>query len=583
MICVGISGLSNAMRFAQAEFPNRDKREYLMTQGHDSAAAIVKDGEILAAVAEERLSGEKHTGAFPVRAINYCLREAGVDILQVDKLAHSFDYRPYRWLYSKAPYTRELYRRVLSHGALSSNVLRDLPDFPADRIVSVDHHLSHAASVYLLSGWSDSLVLVIDGMGEISCASAYVGEGGSLRRIGRMSAANSIGILYSLVTHHLGFAFNADEYKVMGLAPYGDPKSYAKFFRDEVRLTERGVDIPLLKLNRTAEEKAFFLASRDYIARHLGAARHPNEPVNDSHRDIAAALQLCLEEVILRIASYYQKVTGKRRLSFAGGVAMNCTANGVLRRSKLFDQIFVGPASGDDGSALGAALISVPFEPPRPRIRRAYLGPAATKRDIDEAIAAFEDCVQAEVLSGPAEICENAATLLANGKVLAWFRGRMEFGARALGNRSILADPRIETMRDRVNDMVKKRERFRPFAPAVILEEATRWFEIEPNEELPFMTAVVHGVSTNLRELPAVTHVDGSARIQTVSRTDNPIFYMLLETFRRKTGFGVLLNTSFNVQGQPIVATAYKAVGTFLSTSLDVLFLEDRMITRRRP
>jgi carbamoyltransferase len=582
MICIGISGLSEAVDFTQATFPGRDSREYRMTQGHDSAAAIVVDGEIVAAVAEERLSGQKHTGAFPIQSIRYCLDQAKVDISEVDILAHSFSYEPYRWIYNRNSHSKMLYGCVLSPKSLASTVARQLPALPEDRIRAVDHHLSHAASVYFTSGWNDSLVLVMDGMGEVCSTSAYVGHGKSLRRIGRISASNSIGLLYSLVTYHLGFEFNADEYKIMGLAPYGDADRYADFFRNEVRLTRHGIEIPLLKLNKTPEQKTFYLSSRDYLAQHLGPPRHPKEPITDVHRDIAASLQRRLEEVVLHIAGYYQAATGMRLLSLAGGVAMNCTANGKLRKAGLFDEIFISPASGDDGSALGAALACSAGALPRRRLRQAYLGPAVCGDEIAAAIRAHHDQVEVQSPETAEEVCEIAARLLAEGKVLAWHRGRMEFGARALGNRSILADPRIATMRDRVNEMVKKREGFRPFAPAVLVEEASRWFDVDPSAEVPFMTTVVQGAPNNCQELPAVTHVDGSARVQTVKCSDNPSFYMLIEAFRKLTGIGVLLNTSFNVQGQPIIAKAYDAIATYLSTNLDALVLENHIITRRR-
>jgi carbamoyltransferase len=459
-----------------------------------------------------------------------------------------------------------------------------LPGFPAERIQHVNHHLSHAASAYYTSGWDDCLVIVVDAMGESQSASVYRGRRGKLEMLAEVSALNSIGVLYSLITLHLGFDFNSDEYKIMGLAPYGDPRRFRAFFDEAVQLCPDGsIRIPMLMRNRTREERENYTATRLYLERSLIPARQPDEEIGDDHRDVAAALQECLDRVMLHICGYFGCATGSRRLALAGGVALNCTANGHLLKSGLFDEIYVQPAAGDDGAALGAALFRAAQvgEISNVRFPTPFLGPAYSLDEIESSLAEFEDLIEVNRPQSLAAACAEAARLIAEGRVIAWYRGRMEFGPRALGHRSILADPGRPEMRDRINAMVKMREAFRPFAPAVSLEQVHRWFDVPVGAELPYMITTVDVRQEFRAQLPAITHVNGSARVQTVSPLDNPEFHALLKAVGKTTGREMVLNTSFNVKGQPIVNTPREALQTFLGTGIEYLFLENVLVGRR--
>ncbi len=473
---------------------------------------------------------------------------------------------------------------MYSRDALLTLVGRDFPEFPAERVHHVGHHVAHAASAYYTSGWEECLVGVIDGMGEAQSVTVYRARAGCLDRIAQIPARDSIGVLYSLVTLHLGFDFNADEYKIMGLAPYGDPERFRPFFADAVELgPDGGICIPLLRVNRTREERELYRATRAYLTGHLVPPRRPDEEITDVHRDVAAALQACLDRTMLHLCEHYARETGQRRLALAGGVALNCTANGKLLCSGTFDDIYVQPAAGDDGSALGAALYraAAAGEIRNERFSVPFLGPGYPSADIDGALAQYRDRVQVERFDTLEDACAQAARLIAEGRVVAWYRGRMEFGPRALGHRSILADPGHPEMRDRINAMVKMREAFRPFAPAVSIEEVDRWFEVAPKTELPFMIMTVNVREEFRHQLPAITHVNGSARVQTVSATDNRAFHELLRAVGKATGREMVLNTSFNIRGQPIVNTPREAIDTFLGTGIEFLFLENQLVSRR--
>jgi carbamoyltransferase len=584
MNILGVSGLPNALPFKQEHWPGLDPREYRIAQGYDAAAALVSEGELIAAAAEERFNRRKHTGEFPVEAASYCLAEHGIDIQDVDEIAHGFNYSAYRDLYAMDPVTADLYDRVFSREAFLRDVERHFPGFPPERVFQVPHHLAHAASAYFTSGWDNCLVVVIDAMGEVQGATIYRGCDGKLIKLREISASHSIGILYSLVTLHLGFDFNSDEYKIMGLAPYGSPERYRPFFEQAVQLRDDGsIRIPLLGLNRTRDERENYTASRAFLEQSLIPARPTNAELTDDHRDVAAALQECLERAILHICSHFQKETGLRNVALAGGVALNCTANGKLVQSGLFDEVYIQPVAGDDGVAYGAALYraSLAGEVVNHRFPVPLYGPACDNDAIQAAFKLYEDRIQVTPFESLEQTCADAASLVAQGKVLAWHRGRMEYGPRALGNRSILADPGHPEMRDRINAMVKKREAFRPFAPAVSLDQVDQWFEVAPKTELPYMITIVDVRQQHRSGLPAITHVNGSARVQTVSANDNPDFHALLKAVGATTGREMVLNTSFNVKGQAIVNTPAEAVDTFLMTGIDCLFLENFRVNRK--
>jgi carbamoyltransferase len=580
---LGISGFEGSIPFKRAHWPHLEEREYRISQGHDSAAALFIDGKLIAAAAEERFSRKKHTGDFPIGAISYCLAEGGVAISDVDEIAHSFDFAPHRAFYSFDPLTASLYKDVYSREAVRAQVARHLDGYPTDRVNHVDHHLAHAASAYFCSGWEECLVLVVDGMGEMQSASIYHARNGALEKLNEMPARDSIGILYSTVTLHLGFDFNADEYKIMGLAPYGNPARYRPFFEEAIELRADGtIRIPLLRLNRTRDERENHVATRKCLAEHLIKPRHPNDEITDQHRDVAASLQECLDRAMLHICKHFGASTGLRRLALAGGVALNCTANGKLLQSGIFDEIFVQPAAGDDGSALGAAAFRSAQNGciRNTRIPVPFYGPNYSLSQIEEALREFDSRIEVRSFANLSDTCAHAARLIADGRVVGWYRGRMEFGPRALGHRSILADPGHPEMRDRINAMVKMREAFRPFAPAVTLREVDKWFDVPPSAEFPYMITTVDVRPEHRKELPAITHVDGSARVQTVSSSDNKEFHALLEAVGKTTGREMVLNTSFNVKGQPIVNTPQEAIETFLNTGIEFLFLENALVAR---
>jgi carbamoyltransferase len=580
---LGLSGLSNSVAFKREHWPNLEEREYRIVQGLDSAAALVVDGKVVAAVAQERFNGQKQCGDFPVNAIRFCLKEANRSLADVDEVAHCFDYAPFGEIFSLDATSAKLYEDVFSKEALVAQVNRYFPEFPAARIHPVSHHLSHAASAYFTSGWDECLVVVLDAMGETQSGSIFHGNGGNLEKLREISANDSLGILYSLVTYHLGFDFNSDEYKIMGLAPYGDPRQFEGVFRQMIECRPDGtVRIPILRLNRTRDERENYLQTRDWLSRNLMPRREPGADITQVHRDVAAALQAALSRAILHICGHFGASTGLRKIAMAGGVALNCSANGKLTRSGLFDEVYVQPAAGDDGAALGAALhrASMRGEVINRRFPVPFLGPSHSSAEIDTALEAYAGSISVTRFESVEETCAQAARMIREGKVVAWYRGRMEYGPRALGNRSILADPSKPEMRDRINAMVKKREAFRPFAPAVSIEEVHGWFDVPPVTALPYMIATVAVREQYRAMLPAITHVDGSARVQTVAAHDNPAFHSLLKAVGRVTGREIVLNTSFNVKGQPIVNTPRQAIETFLGTGIDCMFLENSLITR---
>lgn len=582
-VILGLSGLEESVRFKRTHWPGLDEREYRIAQGFDAAAALVVDGIAVAAAAEERFNRQKQTGDFPAGAIASCLTQAGLSLGDVDEIAHCFDYAPFGEIFSLDAISAQLYEEVFSKQVLLGQVKQHCPQFPIERVHQVGHHLSHAASAYFTSGWDDCLVVVLDAMGETQSGTIFRGSGGHLEKLREISANDSIGILYSLVTYHLGFDFNSDEYKIMGLAPYGDPKQFEGVFQRMLECRPDGtLRVPILRLNRTRAERENYLKTREWLSANLIAPREPGDEITQVHRDVAAALQAALNRAVIHICGHFGASTGMRRIAMAGGVALNCSANGKLTRSGLFDEVYVQPAAGDDGAALGAALhrASLKGEIVNKRFPAPFLGPSYCSNEIDAALEAFAGAIRVTRFSSLEETCDRAARMIHEGKVIAWHRGRMEYGPRALGNRSILADPSNPEMRNRVNAMVKKREAFRPFAPAVSIEQVDRWFDVAPMTTLPYMIATVNVRQEYRATLPAITHVDGSARVQTVGADDNPAFHALLKAVGRTTGRELVLNTSFNVKGQPIVNTPREAIETFLGTGIDCLFIEENLVSR---
>ncbi|MDX8147105.1 carbamoyltransferase C-terminal domain-containing protein [Lentzea sp. BCCO 10_0061] len=565
--------------------PGLTPREHAIFQGADAAAALVGGGRVIAASAQERFDGVKHSSVFPADAATFCLEYAGLSAADLDVVAHSFSFGPEREFYTGLPgFYADMYDEVLAPEVNQRAAEEALGVDLAGRFTPVPHHLAHAASAYVPSGFTESLVLVADGLGERHSTTVLAARPDGYETLSTAPAHSSLGLLYGLFTLYLGFWFGDGEYKVMGLAPYGDPSKYAPtIMRNWVALESEGrFSLSVLLANVTDLEKETYRGALTVLEQELGPARGDDEPLEQRHMDIAAGLQSVVQTVQMHLLRHFRAQTGLSRLCLAGGVGLNCVANGALLRSGLFDDIYVQPAAGDDGAALGAALYvaqtmsSATTAPARP-----LLGPEYDGAECRAAAQAAGGVTLREFESDAALVGE-VSDLIAAGAVVGWFSGRMEYGPRALGSRSILADPRRTDMRDRINSLVKKRESFRPFAPAISAAHAADWFEIEPEDVHRFadMLFVAYVRPERAELLPATTHVDGSARVQTVDEADNPRFWSLIEAFGQRTGVPVLLNTSFNVRGQPIVRTPAEAVTTFLDAGLDALVLGDLLLIR---
>lgn len=557
---------------------------------HDSAAAILVDGKIIAASCEERFSRIKHDNSFPSKAIKYCLVEANVSYSQID----------YVVFYEK-PLVK--FERILTshiHHApkgigtfiksipiwlkeklnLNKTIAKELNrTLNADRnwdIRFVEHHLSHAAMAYYTSGYEDAAILVIDAVGEKATTSILKATGNKIELIKQQVFPNSIGLLYSSFTYFLGFKVNSDEYKVMGLAPYGD--MMAKQTQEYINIIEHeliniGQDGSVI-LN---QEYFTFMYGMKMINAHkwerLFRMRQRNgHELTQAHMNLAAAIQHVTERIILRLARHAKNITNSESLCLSGGCALNCAAMGVVNDSGIFKRTFIPFAPGDDGGSIGACLLlnSLSGNSSATSITP-YLGPSFGDEDI---IAALEKSSFRNYSLEGAELYTKVAEYLSEGKIIGWFQGKMEFGPRALGNRSILADPRDAKMKDRVNARIKFRESFRPFAPVVLEEDAGEYFGINLAPYMTFTTEVKAG------SVPAVTHIDNTARLQTVNKRQNARLHQLLKEFKAQTNCPVLLNTSFNVMGEPIVCTPEDAIRTFEKSGIDILVVNNYIIEK---
>ncbi len=553
---------------------------------HDSAAALVCNGHVAAAAEEERFTRIKHYNGFPEQAIAYCLREVGLSRHDLDYVA--FYERPTRkyarviasiadgWPRSFRSWTHA----VPSMMGPKLGVRGLLARVGGDRtkVVLCDHHMAHAASAFFSSGFDRAAVLVADGVGEWETTSWGIGEGNALRFVETLTFPHSLGLFYSALTAYLGFRVNDAEWKVMGLAAYGRVV-YKRQFESMVEVREDGSF--RLRPEFFSWHSSGSLAT-DAWCKLLGRPpRRRGEPLDDFHNDVAASGQRLVEEVIVRIGAHIRARTTLNRICVAGGVGLNSVANWRLMQDAGFDDIFIQPAAGDAGAALGAALhVSHARRGVKrsERMSHAYLGPEfpdqGVRAELDEAGVIYESCASDRVL------IEQAADAIAAGKVVGWFQGRMEFGPRALGARSILADPRHAEMKDAINAKVKFRESFRPFAPAVLHDEAHRFFEMPRGMHAPFMLLVPQVRPEMRARIPAVTHADGSARVQTVTRESNPLYYDLIAAVGRRTGIPIVINTSFNVRGEPIVCTPKDALKTFSHSGLDALFMGRYVVSK---
>jgi carbamoyltransferase len=558
---------------------------------HDAAAALLVDGEIIAAAQEERFSRIKHDAALPVQAARFCLEQAGVSIAEVDHVV----------FYEKP--LRKFERILVGH---LREFPRSLPQFPRafaswlgkrlwlksdlckqlgcgeEQLLFCDHHLSHAASAFLCSPFDDAAIITVDGVGEWATTSIYHGTGSRIELLQELHFPHSIGLLYSALTAYLGFEVNEGEYKVMGLAAYGQPR-YAAELEQLCRIGDDGaLELDMRYFCYQRHPTRSFTPALEAL---LGPARQPGAPFDLDGRfaDIAASLQQLTERYLLTLAQQAHSLTGAKTLCLAGGVALNSVANHRLQNEGPFEELFVQPAAGDAGGSLGAALWATHVLhglPRRPPMTHAFFGAAYDQADIARFLT---DCgVVFRQFDSDEHRNQAVARLLADGRVGGWFQGRFEWGPRALGARSIIADPRDPLMRDRVNRKIKYREGFRPFAPAVLAEEAPRWFSVAQRGDhlAPFMCTVVPVTEEGRRTLPATTHVDGTARVQRIDRAHNPSFHALIETFRMLTGVGVLLNTSMNLKDEPLCASPAEAYGVFVRSDLDFLVLERCLVEK---
>ena len=575
---------------------------------HDAAACLLRDGEIVAAAQEERFSRRKHDASFPSRAIQYCLKEGKLGGSGLDAVA--FYDKPF----IKFERIMESYLAFAPRGLASflkaiplwmrkklwvSDAIRKELDFEGP-ILFPEHHESHAASAFFPSPFSGAAILTVDGVGEWATASCGVGRQNEVQILQELHYPHSLGLLYSAFTYFTGFKVNSGEYKLMGLAPYGEP-TYAQKIYDQL-IDLKGDGSFRLNMQYFDYGAGLTMTNSRFAELFDGPPRQPESAITAREMNLASSIQIVTEEIVLRMARHLKKETGEQKLCLAGGVALNCVANGKLKQSGLFDDIWIQPAAGDAGGAVGAAYIAYHhhFEkergkPPANHFFSPYLGPRYGR---DEILAFLGKNGVRFHERGESELVQEVANLLARQKVVGWFQGRMEFGPRALGSRSILGDPRSPEMQRKINLKIKFRESFRPFAPSVLHEAVSDWFEFEGESPYMLFTAPVaskHRMPPGKSEenlsglervhavrstVPAITHLDYSARLQTVAEEQNPLFYRLLTAFAGKTGCPLLVNTSFNVRGEPIVASPEDAYRCFMRTDMDALALENFLLLK---
>ena len=584
---------------------------------HDSAACLLKDGEIIAAAQEERFTRKKHDPSFPKNAIHYCLNEAQISPKKIDNIV--FYEKPFlkfeRLLETYLAFAPKGFKsfkmampswikdKLFQKSALIKELKLTLDKEVAwhEKLLFSEHHLSHAASAFYPSPFESAAVLTLDGVGEWTTTSFAVGNGSDLKVLKEIHFPHSLGMLYSAFTYYTGFKVNSGEYKVMGLAPYGKPK-YAEIIRNKlIAIAEDGS----FQLDMSYFNYATGLTMTNKKFENLfgGPPRKPEASLTQREMDLAASVQKVTEEIVLGLAKGIAKETGERNLCLAGGVALNCVANGILLRANIFDNIWIQPAAGDAGGSLGAALSvwylhyqgkrNIPFK--GDAMKGAFLGPEYSD---DEIEAELDSCGAKFIKLTESQLIEEVSTALAQEKAVGWMQGRMEFGPRALGGRSIIADPRSPIMQKQLNLKVKYRESFRPFAPSVLYENVGDWFDHETDSPYMLLVADVQKdkrceitdeeealfgmdkLYISRSSVPAITHVDFSARIQTVHQETNPLYHALIHRFKEKTGCPLVVNTSFNVRGEPIICSPTDAFKCFMGTELDVLAVGNYLLIK---
>jgi len=568
----------------------------------DSSAALVRDGVLVAAAEEERFRRIKHWAGFPSQSIAYCLREAGVSLSDVDHVAvnqdnHANLLRKLRYVLTNVSKVGLAFERIRNRRERQRIPELLEKTFPKDRFSgtfhNVEHHFAHLSSAFHVSPFQDAVVVSVDGFGDFSSAAWGVGHGTDISIDGRVLFPHSLGIFYQALSQYLGFPHYGDEYKVMGLAPYGSPSAMDAMRKIVKLLPSGGFELDLAYFTHDKQGRPYqwsggapefadlFSPALEDL---LGPRRRSDEPLEDRHRDIAHSVQAMYEVAFFHLIEGLQKVSGLTDIALAGGCAANSVANGKVRRKTLFKRVYVQAAAGDAGGAIGSAF-GVWHQLGGQRsfvMNHAYWGPHFDHASIEDLIKnerakiAAAQCAVVEELD-EAELCRSIAAAIADGKVVGWFQGRMEWGPRALGNRSILCDPRRADMKALLNAKIKRRESFRPFAPSVLEEEISNWFE--ESDAVPFMMQVFQIQKDKRERIPAVTHVDGSGRLQTVSRQTNPLYHRLIASFHSLTGVPMVLNTSFN-ENEPVVCQPNEALDCFLRTNMDILVLGNTVITR---
>ncbi len=554
---------------------------------NDAAAAVVANGEVVAACREERFSRRKHDASFPHRALAACLDVAGTALHEVDEVAFFWNagrhIRPNLGRWNRVPRHHAEYLHAVPNHLLQALGQPEVTGLVQElrlatgrtlRVRYIDHHLCHAASAFFASPFDECAILTVDGYGEQTSTHLWVGRGRRIEPVLHIEFPHSLGSLYAAVTQYLGFRPNNGEGKVMGLASYGEPRLTAQM-RELVELTDDGFRLDL-DFFRFYVERTTRWAPR--FAERFGPPRAPHDPIEPRHQDVARALQDVTEEVLVHLARIARARTGQRNLAMAGGVVLNCVANTRVAREAGFEACFFQPAADDGGTSLGAALWSAIGIHGMQRSNSRWSDYLGMEFDAEAIEAALR---KANI---PWRRCDDApgeaASRIARGEIIGWFQGRAEFGPRALGNRSILADPRDPRMKDTLNARVKFRESFRPFAPSVLEHRCGEWFD--DSTPSPFMLRVYQTLPARRDQVPAITHVDGGARVQTVAREDNPRYYALIERFEQLTGVPMVLNTSFNVRGEPIVNSPDDALRCFFATDMDAVFLGDFLVERPR-
>ena len=543
---------------------------------HDSAVALIQNGVVLNAVEEERFTGIKHDNNFPINSINWILKNNNITGKDISAVCY-YENPTLKYDRDKKSYWKYFWKNPFNFPKKKSELTQFDFIFPNAKVFIGNHHLSHLAYSYFTSDFEESAILSVDGVGEWDTTVIAYGKDNTIERKGEVIYPHSLGLLYSTITAFLGFKPNEGEYKVMGLAPYGTHLFHHKKFDELVKETEDGFELNMDYFAYHYSDKIMF---NQKLSKLLGIPnRLPEEPINDIHKNISAALQYTYEKHFFRLLNKLHEKTKSKNLCLSGGCAYNGTANGKIQNKTPFKNIWIPPAPSDAGSAIGAALYYWNhITNDRKENKTPFLGPSEKLLDIVKVVKENDDKIFYEALSDE-ELFPKVAKLISEGNIIGWVRGQLEFGARALGNRSILADPRDPQMKRRVNMVVKKREGFRPFAPMCCYEDMKHFFT--PNIEIPYMNQIVKVKPKHQTKLPAITHIDGSARVQTLREDFNPKMYKLLKEYQKITKYPILLNTSFNLKDQTMVRDAQEAIDTFMNCDMDFLVVDNIFISKK--